>query len=35
MTTSKDGKVQHTDPDILSKNPAFATVIYVVGGTQS
>ena len=35
MTTSKNGQVQHINPDALSKNPAFTNVISLVGGTQS
>jgi hypothetical protein len=35
MTTSKNGQVLHINPDVLSKNLAFANVISVVGGTQS
>jgi hypothetical protein len=27
MTTSKNGQVQHINPDVLSKNPAFNNVI--------
>ncbi len=35
MTTSKNGQVQHINPDALSKNPVLTNVISVVGGTQS
>jgi hypothetical protein len=35
MTTLKNGQVQHTNPDVLSENPAFTNVIFVVLGTQS
>jgi hypothetical protein len=35
MTTSKNGQVQHINPDVLAKNPAFTHVISVVGGIQS
>ena len=35
MTTSKNGQVQHINPDVLSNNPAFTNIISVVGGTQS
>jgi hypothetical protein len=35
MTTSKNGQVQHINPDFISKNAAFINVISIVGGTQS
>jgi hypothetical protein len=35
MTTSKNGQVQHVNPDVLSKNPAFTRIISIVGGIQS
>ena len=35
MTTSKNGEVQHINPDIISKNAAFMGVISVAGGAQS
>jgi hypothetical protein len=35
MTTAKNRQIQHINPDILSKDPAFTNVISVIGGTQS
>jgi hypothetical protein len=35
MTTSKNGQIQHINPDVLSKNPVFTKVISIVEGTQS
>lgn len=35
MTTTKNRQIQHIDPDVLSKNPAFANLISIIGGTQS
>ncbi|MCL4510247.1 MAG: RidA family protein [Bacteroidetes bacterium] len=34
MTTSKNGQVQHINPDVLSKNPAFTNVISVTGNVK-
>ena len=35
MTTSKNGQVQHINPDVLSKNPAFTNVISVTGNVKT
>lgn len=35
MTTSKNGQVQHVNPDALSKNPAFTNVISVTGNVKT
>ena len=35
MTTSKNGQVQHINPDVLSKNPAFTNVISVSGNVKT
>jgi enamine deaminase RidA (YjgF/YER057c/UK114 family) len=35
MTTSKNGQVQHINPDALSKNPAFTNVISVTGNVKT
>ena len=35
MTTSKNGQVQHINPDGLSKNPAFTNVISVTGNVKT
>jgi len=35
MTTSQNGQVQHINPDVLSKNPAFTNVISVTGNVKT
>ena len=35
MTTSKNGQVEHINPDVLSKNPAFTNVISVTGNVKT
>ncbi|MBI5354209.1 MAG: RidA family protein [Chloroflexi bacterium] len=35
MATSKNGQVQHINPDVLSKNPAFTNVISVTGNVKT
>ena len=35
MTTSKNGQVQHINPDVLSKNPAFTNAISVTGNVRT
>jgi enamine deaminase RidA (YjgF/YER057c/UK114 family) len=35
MTTSNGGQVQHINPDVLSKNPAFTNVIVVTGNVKT
>jgi enamine deaminase RidA (YjgF/YER057c/UK114 family) len=35
MTASKNGQVQHINPDVLSKNPAFTNVISVTGNVKT
>ncbi len=35
MTTSKNGQVQHINPDVLSKNPAFTNVISITGNVKT
>jgi enamine deaminase RidA (YjgF/YER057c/UK114 family) len=35
MTTSTNGQIQHINPDVLSKNPAFTNVIAVTGHVKT